>query len=72
MKINYTHIVGVESNEHSVKIKFRPQGSDDADEPLSVQITPLNRRNGTSLILNLNFAEFTTGGNTMDIPIKKI
>jgi hypothetical protein len=38
MKISYTHIVGVESDEGSVVVKFRPQGSDSADRPLTVRV----------------------------------
>lgn len=43
MKVKYTHIVGVESDENRVVIKFRPQGSDSADRPLTVSITPHDR-----------------------------
>jgi len=67
MKVKYTHIVGVESNESNVKIKFRPMGSDSSDEPLSVSITP----HETYLYLNLNYAEFENGGNTVQLKIRE-
>jgi hypothetical protein len=65
MKVAYTHIVGVESDSNSVKIKFRPQGSDTADAPLSVQVNPHDKY----IHLNLNFAEFADGGNCKNLPI---
>jgi hypothetical protein len=40
MKIAYTKIVGVESDEGSVSIKFRPQGSDSGDKPVVLHISP--------------------------------
>ena len=40
MKVPYTKIVGVESDEGSVLIKFRPQGTDDLDPPVTVRISP--------------------------------
>lgn len=42
MKIKHTHIVAVESDEGSVLIKFRPQGGDSADRPLTVRVCPHN------------------------------
>lgn len=66
MKVAYTQIVGVESDTNTVKIKFRPQGSDSAAEPLSVNVSP----HSTYIHLNLNWAEFTDGGNTRSLQIK--
>lgn len=40
MKVAFTQIIGVESDDNSVLIKFRPQGSDTADNPLTVRVTP--------------------------------
>ena len=40
MKVPYTKIVAVSSDEGSVDISFRPQGSDSADRPIVVHITP--------------------------------
>jgi hypothetical protein len=66
MKVQYTQIVGVESDLNSVKIKFRPKGSDYLANPVSVTVHP----HDDHLYLNLNFAEFENGGNTSSIPIK--
>jgi hypothetical protein len=40
MKVAYTKIVAVSSNEGSVDIKFRPQGSDTGDNPMTLHISP--------------------------------
>lgn len=69
MIVQYTQIVGVESDQGTVKIKFRPQGSDSADAPLSVQITP----HTDYIHMNLNHCEFTEaegGGNTRSLKIE--
>jgi hypothetical protein len=68
MKVAFTHVVGVESDQGSVVIKFRAQGSDAGAEPLSVRVTP----HSSYLHLNLNFAEFANGGNTVSLPIKPL
>ena len=65
MKIEYTQIVGVESDQNSVKIKFRPQGSSSCAEPVTVQISP----HATYLYLNIGHAEFEDGGNTKSLKI---
>lgn len=65
MKVTHTHIVGVESDQGSVNIKFRPQGSDSADQPISVRVTV----HTTYLHVNLNWAEFKDGGNCTSLPI---
>ena len=68
MKITHTHIVGVESDQNTVKIKFRPQGSDSADDPISISVSP----HASYLFLNLNSAEFDNGGNTASLKISPI
>ena len=65
MIISHTHIVGVESDQGSVNIKFRPQGSDSADEPISIRLTP----HSTYVHVNVNWAEFADGGNCKSLPI---
>ena len=65
MPVTYTHIVGVESDAHSVVIKFRPQGSDSSADPVSIRLTP----HSTYLHVNLNWAEFANGGNIQNLPI---
>jgi hypothetical protein len=65
MNVPYTQIVGVESDQVSVKIKFRPQGSDASDNPQSVTVTP----HASYLHLSLSFAEFNDGGNTKSLSI---
>lgn len=68
MKIKYTQIVGVESDENQVIIKFRPQGSDSADKPLTVSVTPhdtyihvnvcLSGKNITNVVHGANIVNF--------------
>ena len=38
MKHEYTHIIGVESNAHGVKITVQPKG--DNEEPMTISVTP--------------------------------
>jgi hypothetical protein len=40
MKVPYTKIVAVSSDEGGVDIKFRPKGSDLGDIPMTVHICP--------------------------------
>lgn len=68
MTVSTTHIVGVESDANSVKIQFRPQGSDSADAPISIQIRPY----AGGLFVDLNFAEFENGKDSKNLPIKPV
>jgi len=66
MKVTYTHIVGIETDEGSVRIRFRPCGSDTEDNPVSIYISP----HDTYVHLDLNFAEFKDGGQCKNLSIK--
>ena len=44
MKVKYSRIVGVESNESGVTVMFRPAGSDESDRPETISITPHDDR----------------------------
>lgn len=78
MKIPYTKIVGVESDEGSVLVSFRPQNSDSADKPLTVRVTPhdkyihvhsclgdqsINRIEHGPNTVNINFGPDNADGN---------
>lgn len=68
MTITHTHIVGVDSNQNSVNIYFRPQGSDSAADPVMVHITP----HAAYIHVSLSNAEFDTGANTQSLNIKPV
>jgi hypothetical protein len=40
MIVPYTKIIKTESDENSVTITFRPKGSDTADRPMTIQLSP--------------------------------
>ena len=40
MKILHTKIIKIESDENVVTITFRPKGSDTADRPITITVTP--------------------------------
>lgn len=69
MRVDYTKIVQVTSDDLGVEIKFRPGGSDTSDQPRSIRITP----NRNYIRLNLScFGEnevenVTHGPNIVEI-----
>lgn len=74
MKVAYTKIVGVESDEGSVAIKFRPQGSDSADPPVIVRVSPHETYIHLSLsnIQGRRVLAAELGGNTAGINFGKL
>jgi len=68
MLVDRTHIIGIEADLTSVKVTFRAKGSDSADPPVSVRLTP----HATNIHLNLNYAEFNCGSNVKTLEIKPV